>query len=175
MQIIDDFLPIEIYQQILTEINGLNFAWYYRNWSSYKDDMIEQFTHTFYTDGAINSHLFDLVKHLIIIFEQKTNYKIKRLHRAKANLLLNSAYKEKDLQKAIHRDIDLKNCISLLYYVENSDGDTVIFSEDKKKQINRISPKANRALIFKSHEWHNATPPKIHRTRKVINFIFEIE
>ena len=176
MQIIDDFLPKEIHQQILTEINGLNFAWFYRNWSSFEDDNIAQFTHTFYVDGKVNSYLFDLVMPIKSTFELKTSYKVKRIHRAKANLLLNKPYKDEDLKKAIHKDIDDEyGYISILYYIEDSDGDTIVYSKNKNKEVSRVSPKANRAFIFKADEWHNATPPKEYQTRKVINFIFEIE
>ena len=63
----------------------------------------------------------------------------------------------------------------LLYYLENSDGDTIIYDSNKEKEINRVLPKTNRAFIFEANKWHNATPPKKYQTRKVINFIFEIE
>jgi hypothetical protein len=175
MQIIDDFLPKEIYQQILTEINGLNFGWFYRDYSSVDNDNISQFVHTFYVDDKVNSDFFDLVIPIMTMFELKTNYKVKRLHRAKANLLLNTPYKENDLKKAIHQDVTNQSGISLLYYVEDSDGDTIVYNETKEKKVNQVPPKANRAFIFKADQWHNATPPKEHRTRKVINFIFEVE
>lgn len=173
MQIIDDFLPKEIHQQILTEINGLNFAWFYRPYSSELEDNVSQFIHMFYVDDRVNSNLFNLVMPLITMFENKTSYKIKKLHRAKANLLLNMPVKKNELVKAIHQDINNAKCISLLYYVEDSDGDTIVY--DKNKEINRVSPKANRAFIFQANKWHNATPPKKHKTRIIINFVFEIE
>lgn len=175
MQIIDDFLPKKIHQQILTEMNGLNFAWFHRNWSSYEDDNIAQFTHTFYVDDKVNSYLFDLVMPIKNTFELKTSYKVKKINRAKANLLLNTPYKKEDLKKTIHQDIEDEGCMSLLYYLETSDGDTIVYDSIKEKEINRVLPKANRAFIFEANKWHNATPPKEYRTRKVINFIFEIE
>ncbi len=175
MQIIEDFLPENLYQDILREMNGLNFPWFYRDCSSYTADNVPQFVHAFYMEGKVTSGLFNLVMPLMTMFELKTEYKIESILRAKANLLLDTPYKEEDLKETIHKDDYNKGYISLLYYVEDSDGDTIIYSKNKKKEVNRVSPKANRAFIFKADEWHNATPPKEHRTRKVINFIFKIK
>ena len=175
MQIIDDFLPEESYQDILREINGEHFPWFYKNYSSFTADNVPQFVHVFYTEGKINSSLFNLVIPLITMFELKTEYKIESILRAKANLLVNKPYKKKNLKKAIHKDTDDEGYISLLYYVEDSDGDTIIYSKDKKKEVNRVLPKANRAFIFKGDEWHNASPPKKHQARKIINIILKIK
>jgi hypothetical protein len=174
MQIIDDFLSEELYQDILREINGMHFPWFYRDYSSYASDNVPQFSHVFYVDGKINSTIFDLVRPLIAMFELKTEYRIEYMIRAKANLLLDTPYKEANLKKAIHKDMNDEGYISLLYYVEDSDGDTIIYSKDKKEEVRRVSPKANRAFIFKGDDWHNATPPKKHQTRKIINIIFKV-
>jgi hypothetical protein len=175
MQIIDDFLSEDSYQDILREMNGLHFPWFYRAHSSYAADKISQFSHVFYAEGKVNSSLFNLVTPLITMFELKTEHKIEWIQRAKANLLLDMPYKKNNLKKAIHKDTNDEGYISLLYYVEDADGDTIIYSKDKKKEVNRVSPKANRAFIFKGDEWHNATPPKKYQTRKIINLIFKVK
>jgi len=174
MQIIDDFLSEEDYKKILCEMNGLYFPWVYRDHSSYTDDNVPQFNHVFYANNEVTSDLFNLVIPLITVFELKTEYKIESILRAKANLLLNTPHTEENVKKAIHKDMNDKGYISLLYYVEDSDGDTIIYSKDKKKEVNRVSPKANRAFIFKGDQWHNATPPKKYQTRKIINIIIKV-
>jgi hypothetical protein len=175
MQIIDDFLPEDVYQDILREINGVDFPWFYKEHSSFTGDNVPQFVHIFYVENEVNSSSFQLVVPLITMFELKTDYKIELINRAKANLLVDKPYKKENLKKTIHKDMNDKGYISLLYYVEDSDGDTIIYSKDKKKEVNRVSPRANRAFIFKGDEWHNATPPKKHQTRKIINIILKVK
>jgi hypothetical protein len=175
MQIIDDFLSEEMHKDIVRAIDGLYFPWYYRDHSSYQADGVPQFIHVFYRDDKITSEFYYMVEALKLMLELKTEYEIDKIQRAKANLMLNVPIKDEDIKKAIHQDRVDKGYISLLYYVEDSDGDTIIYSKDKKKEMNKASPKANRAVIFKSDEWHNATPPKKYPTRKVINIIFKVK
>lgn len=174
MKIIDNFLPEEIRKALLEEMDGLHFPWFYRDYSTYTDDKVPQFVHLFYVDGNINSALYHLVAPMIEVFEKKTKLKIKSIRRIKANLILNAPIKKSDIKRAIHVDTDNEKSVSFLYYVDDSDGDTVLYKEDKKTELKRIQPKANRAVIFDSNTWHNATPPKIYSTRRVINFIFDM-
>lgn len=174
MQIIEDFLPEAIHKEIVQDMDGLYFPWYYRDHSSYKADNVPQLIHVFYRDDKITSNYYNMVESLKLMFELKTDYVVKRLQRAKANLMVNVPVKEEDIKKAIHQDRIDKGFVSLLYYVEDSDGDTVIYSKNKKEVIHRIAPKKNRAVIFNADEWHNATPPKLHATRKIINLILEV-
>lgn len=181
MQIIDNFLTNEQLQELLNEVNGLNFPWYYRDYSSYEHenkDNIGQFIHIIYIDNRINSNYYYLAEYILKQIELKTKYKIKKIIRIKANLLLNQPHK--NIEAAIHTDTpigskkkDHKKSISIVFYIEDSDGDTLIYK--KNEIIKRVSPKQNRAFIFPSIEYHNATPPKLNSTRKIINFMIEIE
>jgi Rps23 Pro-64 3,4-dihydroxylase Tpa1-like proline 4-hydroxylase len=174
MQIIDNFLPEEIRQVLLSEMDGLNFPWFYRNHStSHKDDKVSQFIHIFNIDGNINSSLHYVVVPMIEEFKKKTNVNIKAIHRIKANLMLNAPVNEADIKTSMHIDTIREGSISFLYYVDDSDGDTILYKDDKETELKRIQPKANRAVIFNSNIWHNATPPKKYSTRRVINFIFD--
>ena len=65
--------------------------------------------------------------------------------------------------------------VSLIYYVKDSDGDTVLYKDDKKTEQMRIQPKANRAVIFDSRIWHTGELPVKNQTRIVINYIFEVK
>jgi hypothetical protein len=181
MQIIDNLLPDEQLHEILNEVNGLNFAWYYRHYSTSghePKDNVSQFVHIMYTDDRVNSGYFYLIEYILKQIESKTKYKIKKLIRIKANLLLNQPHK--NIEAAIHTDTpigskkkDHKKSMSIIFYIEDSDGDTVVYKGDEI--VKKVSPKQNRAFIFPSVERHNATPPKLNSTRKVINFMIEVE
>ena len=58
----------------------------------------------------------------------------------------------------------------ILYYVNDSDGDTIFF-DDNKNEIKRITPKKGRIVFFDGSIWHSSSSPQtIHRA--VINFNF---
>ena len=57
---------------------------------------------------------------------------------------------------------------SMVYYVNDSDGDTFLSKEDTQ----RITPKANAAVIFPSNLWHASSNPTKGR-RMVINYMVE--
>jgi hypothetical protein len=72
-----------------------------------------------------------------------------------------------------HHDY-INDHLVVIYYVNNSDGDTFIFENDtyplKVKQ--RISPKAGRFVFFNGNQFHAGIHPKLNDYRIVINFNF---
>jgi hypothetical protein len=98
--------------------------------------------------------------------------------RAKINFLLNntkSSYKEYNVP---HVDNHFDNSYSGIYYVNDSDGDTIIFNEkcDDKFDINnltikkRITPRKNRFVLFDGDYYHTSSNPIHNEARVVINF-----
>ena len=68
----------------------------------------------------------------------------------------------------------------MIYYVNDSDGDTIFFNEkhtgtidNSKKTISqRITPKKNKCIIFDGLQYHaGSTPKNSHRMFININFI----
>jgi len=152
------------------------FPWYYSD-SVVDDENIKEnifgFTHCFYHGGEINSPGFDLVNKIVHQVSTKLKLKIKRIVRINANLLFNQPTKK---EHAIHRDSENNNgkFISIIYYVNKSDGDTVLYDESKK--INKkVTPLKNSCLCFNSYTLHAASLPKKHKKRIVINCILETE
>ena len=58
----------------------------------------------------------------------------------------------------------------LLYYVNDSDGDTILFN-DKEEEIQRITPQKGKAVFFNGEIKHCASQP-VKNHRSVINFNF---
>ena len=61
---------------------------------------------------------------------------------------------------------------TMLYYVNDSDGPTKIFSGEKI--IKEINPKKGRAVFFSGDTYHASSSPKKHSNRVVINYNFMI-
>jgi len=66
------------------------------------------------------------------------------------------------------------NHLVALLYLNDSDGDTVMYSVGLKelKQWKTITPKANRLVVFDGSIYHSSTTPTNNRMRLVANYNF---
>jgi hypothetical protein len=179
-------------------LTGPEFAWTFNNYSVSQTPLTEhfhieepfkehiQFRHVF-TDGyEIKSEHFQYIKSLIVSFEINTGLKVKKFSRIKANLLM--PQKGPTTQQP-HVDGMLKvdgvyECVgkkTLLYYVNDSDGDTVLYDKyflgeplGLVKKHQTISPKKGRAVIFDSNQIHAGCCPTTSDSRIVVNCVFEV-
>ena len=75
-----------------------------------------------------------------------------------------------------HVDINEIPNITTIYYVSDSDGDTVIYNETQKSDnytvMDTITPKKNRLLIFDGSHYHTGHSPMKHQNRVLINSNF---
>ena len=101
----------------------------------------------------------------------------------KSNLQVPAPNPNKYLHNTPHIDIEdnIPNAYTLIYYVNDSDGDTIIFNEmynqspNKKFTINqRITPKMGKAVIFPTHQFHCGSNPINTKARIVINYNFQL-
>ncbi len=72
---------------------------------------------------------------------------------------------------AIHPDTHKKNDKTILYYVNNSDGDTFFF--DDEKCIKKVPPVKGTAALYPSTTFHAGSTPIKTQTRVVVNIVFE--
>ena len=179
--VLKDLVPL-YYRKHLEKLilDNKEFKWTFFTDSVYPDtDKLFQFIHFVNLDGEAISPYNDDIMKLLGYFELKTGLKVKRVNRIKVNLLTRRDVTEEDNNKGMHRDLyddeDSKNYISMVYYVNDSDGDTIVFDEDFKTVLERCSPESGTAIWFKSSKLHTATIPKFTDVRVVINFVFEIE
>ena len=126
-----------------------------------------QFVHTFYEDEKQNSSHWSYLEK---IFKSNKHVPINNFFRVKANLNVQIIGATKDTHGALHQDHPESMFQSILYYVNDADGDTLLF-DNKKNVVEKVSPKKGRAIIFDSHTFHAASPPLNHKIRVVVNCI----
>ena len=71
---------------------------------------------------------------------------------------------------SIHTDLTHPHWVCL-YYVNDSDGDTIFYLNDKKTEIKRVSPKKGRIAFFDGTIPHTGGVPS-NSTRTVLNINF---
>jgi hypothetical protein len=176
---IDNFLPVSLVNELEQVLTHHQFPWYWRPSTKYGIDdgsaLSEdfQFIHLIYYNGAVQSEIFELVQNVVQGFANSTNIAIKNIYKIKANLLTKQTLSSEALQETVHVDVEGSNFLSIVYYVTDSDGDTVIF--DKNNNISQqISPKKGSAVYFPSNSTHRATPPTNYKRRIVLNIVVEI-
>jgi len=194
MRIIDDFIPKEYADKLYDTISYGNFEWYLHPATIHRRDSISdythgvvydgktqdspQFVHPFYDKGDIHP-FFDLIEPFKLYMEDNGIFP-KQLFRIKANMIMREPDFPLNHHNTAHTDTDYENAHSLIYYLNDSDGDTFIFNEvgneipDRLTIAERVTPKAGRAVFFKSQQYHASSPPILSFKRMVINFVFEV-
>jgi len=188
IKVIDDFLPEYIQDKLLDFcMSGeMGFKYLpltlptYGTSNNYNDG--EQFISVIARDGEILnddfSHYYLLplqIASLMVGFE----FDLKYIFRAKINFKLKQHTNLKEIINPPHRDHNFldKKAYTLIYYINDSDGDTIIYEGDNidgLKEMKRISPKKGRVAVIDSKLFHSASHP-VHSDRRLIinyNLIF---
>jgi hypothetical protein len=169
--IIQNFLPSILEENLYNNLISSNFPWYWNDFVLYDDKEKQknlfQFTHTFIKNGEFISSWVNLTIPIVYFLEKQLNTKIKSIYKLKANLTTKTIINESDIKELYHIDKETSNYISFIYYVEDSDGDTII--ENKS-----FTPKRNSLVWFKSNITHAGMFPKINKRRIIINGVLEI-
>ena len=149
------YLDNSYISNIQQEVNNLDFQ--YVPQDNLYDDSIFQYVHSIHYDGT------PLVNPILEI--AKKTLDIKWATRIKINKLLPQKTSEEQVQRLWHQDKVEKGYVSLIYYVNDSDGDTIV--GDYKN-----TPKAGEMIYFDSDLFHRPSLPTKNE-RVIINFIFE--
>ena len=179
IQVFDNVLSEKDNNTIQSLITNDWFPWYVSKediiLDSYKDVCLShsQFTHSLYNEEIFGSSgkairsphfntFFYFVKQFIELY--KVNGSLYRMK-------LNCQYQDNrfvDKYNPIHIDEHTPHK-SLLYYINESDGDTIFFKDGK--EIQRVSPKKNRLVISDGPIDHCSSNPIKTELRYVLNTV----
>jgi hypothetical protein len=196
--VIDDFIP-EIYQDSIYHLlTGSEFPWIFHDYSVneeygefnnlyqmneiYKEHV--QMRHVFVRDDEIKSQYFQYIAPLLGEYVKHSGSNIKGIFRIKSNLLvaqpgIQTQLAHADGMNVVDGQITSIGKKTLLYYVNDSDGDTFFYNKyydgnplgTIEKTIS-VTPKKGRAVIFDSNHLHGGSCPKDSKFRMVINCVF---
>ena len=134
-----------------------------------------QFTHNLMENGESVSTFSPILIQLCSALP----FTLDKIIRAKANFkIANGSYPEncKDIPHIDHVNEDRIPFVSILYYVNDADGDTYLYDQEyvsgeiniglQPKKV--ISPKKGRMVIFDGYNLHSAGIPR-NKNRAVIN------
>jgi hypothetical protein len=183
--VVDDFVTLEYQEKIKQELIGLDndFPWYYTEDvtsagdfdSQYRPAMSHQYVNINDDDEG---EIISVYHHLFTPLLSKAcqHLKIPEMKVLQGRSFLQFPLKNIDTSvvDTPHIDIDEGDeHIVVLYYVVDSDGDTVIYNERTESssytEKQRVSPKQGRVVIFEGGQYHTAEQPT-KGTRCIVNY-----
>jgi hypothetical protein len=201
--IITDIVPESFQDAVINRVQGVNhFPWFLLHRighpdyfgagvsSHYTDPNITDDVGFFHMafDGDTASPHYDFFKTILEFFVEKTNIKIKNLLRIRLRYTHKGQGHTDGKYAPPHVDFNTGQSYStLVYYVNDSDGDTIIFDKifnstgeqynpvfsEPLDELVRITPKKGAAVFFNGHRYHAGNYPITNSSRIVINFDFE--
>lgn len=195
IKVFNDLLPQSYVEELNSMICSREFPWYYNESiaNSYEDEYAifdkslvnttPGLTHTILSDEGHKSFAFDIVKPIILFLEKKENIILKNFLRIRLRRTLPYPGHADGLHNIPHCDFQNhpEPYRTLVYYVEDSDGDTVFFnkvytgkstSKEMMHVIMRNPPKKGNCVYFDGNIYHAGNNPMRHSTRTIINFDF---
>jgi len=185
----DDFLPADVADEVERVFLSTKYAWNYYANVNYSSPPPDGLPGIFQNDGRFgdsfgfaslifpspqpNAPGFDPARRVLEIFLSRHGVMPQQLLRIKANLLTRH-----DQPKPFTPHVDMpRKHWAMIYYVNDSDGDTVLLDKTypewaNSSELKRIAPKKGRAVLFDGSHYHCGTAPTFHDVRVVLNYNF---
>jgi len=170
---IEDLLPQAQQLDLHDTIMGKYFPWYcHKVVDSAPDNELLQMVHILYEGSQIISEPYwPLAMNVLMAFQQKSGIMVKEIQRVKVNFLPRLHQEPKWLDNIRHIDHIDDSYISMIYYVNDSDGDTTFYEDNI---VSSVTPKKNSCTWFKSNIMHRSSVPVINNRRVVINYVLKV-
>ena len=190
--VVKNAIPAQYQEHIASLMNKISWKWHgntsYADTSSRYQEMQQypnivdngQFTHPILDDGTVFSSDIGLLIPVLYMFADKVGVHVNSILRIRINLTIQDKTFTQENYNYPHTDMMPSR--AFLYYINDSDGDTVLFKETAvdnadalPEQFNimeRITPEAGKGVFFDSCRFHASSNPVTCKARYVINFNF---
>lgn len=178
------FVDLNYQKDIYNKLTNITFPWYFM-----EDATIEKantpanctpcFANLLYHTDYEKNPEYDFFIPLVEKLKETTQAQNFNLLRVRAGFLLNTKYSlpsQPYRHNTPHRDYDQDHYVAV-YYVNETDGDTVVFREieyaEKFYPLHKCMPEAGKLLLFNGWHYHSSTCPKMHTKRIAITINFQ--
>lgn len=175
---IENLLGPNAFGYVASKLDSPGISWYYAettaNHFDKKDPYHSSFSHLiFKKDQGVVSELFETVMPILTTALDQQKVNLKRLIRIRMGLVTRTPY---EIIHAPHKD-DEEPHTTGLYYVNQTDGDTIIYNETTQSKDytikERVTPQMNSWHQFDGAHYHSSSAPTQHEKRIVITFNYE--
>jgi len=187
LTIIDNFLPVNEHLKLLNYMTSQEFPWFYMSHASrapgsfIPENAIETFamTHSIHSkEDGMTSYTIDNFAPFLNALEKHYNNTIE-IFRVRAGLKTPKQGFTEQNYNIPHVDYFFPHTTAV-YYVNDSDGDTVMFNQEfntfpeptEFTIQQRTKPQANRIILFNGLQYHTASNPINTDTRIILNINF---
>lgn len=190
IKLINNIIPLQSQLRWHHFIDDKDFRWYYRQDVTYHPNSgfpdfytMERtcgYSRSVFFEGQIDTpDLMPWCQQILDGMTEQTGIVVEKLLRVQVNLLYQNPSKTytTDSWNAAHTDQNYPHKV-LLYYINDSDGDTFLFNEqfgqefDKFTIKERVTPKQGSAVLFDGQRFHASSNPITSFKRLAINFNF---
>tara|TARA_Y100001951_G_C11242105_1_gene241134 strand:- start:400 stop:972 length:573 start_codon:yes stop_codon:yes gene_type:complete len=181
IRVIDNFVN-SAYYDVIEKNMLINFVWSWTDNITGGTSNMFGFSHKLFDAGKPTSPFYEFLLPAFLQAQGETDAEV--LLRARGDMTVIS---EEQITHIPHIDMPMhKEHINMIFYIGDSDGDTIIYKEKFFPQTpyvepklpktlteeQRVTPKANRLVIFNGEHWHTGQSPKEHSRRVILNLNF---
>ena len=185
IKVIDNFIPLSYQEEIKSLLLSPTFPWFFipdvTGSSTLPEDRSPALQCVLRSRSETQNNFYNYFLPLAHLGASLANYKFNDVLNCRT--FLQFALTNVKLIDPLHVDTN-NNHLVLLYYVLDSDGDTIIvdkkFDSDKPPSTNlksenfnilqKVTPKQGRAVLFDGRYYHTAEQPKNNKIRCIINY-----
>lgn len=176
IEVYDDIIPIELQDYYENLVYSTEIPWVFqKKLSGVEGDKTSGFSRGLYRCNHLRfmiNHDF-LFKFLQVPYLLSSHLKLNILEIYNSRIFfMTPSPSSQTIYNGIHIDTDLPHYVCL-YYINDSDGDTVFFAPDKTTEIKRITPKKGRVVFFTGNIFHCTSTPT--QNRFILNTDFMVE
>jgi hypothetical protein len=167
MKLVNNFLPTSFHKEIRDLLSSEDFPWFFHeNCTDYENNTVNNygFSHLIFDRNKnLKSNYFDFFYPICYFIED-----MNELIRIRIGMQTKVSETKNHINDMHYDFNNLSGDKIALYYVNNSDGDTIFFN-DKKQEFFRQSPEENSILFFNGDILHSSSHPKNNSFRIAIN------
>ncbi len=162
MRIEDNFLAQDKWKELHDYMTSCEFPWFMQTTLTYGNDDLEAFGFNHW----LTAEEHPLFAHLVT--EMQSALSARNVLRVRADMTLLNTNK---YRHGWHTDSKEEHTVCI-YYVNESDGNTLLKDPVEGHGFMQVEPKANRLLVFDGSIEHTGHSPSEHKQRILINANF---